>query len=309
MTGLTLTAAAAYGSIHVSMSRLSSKIFIDGGVPDETRQANERFFAHFSYPLDGQTTNPTLIAKNLKARMDANPTAPRLTEALALEEYKKIVQEISSLLPHGSVSIQVFADQNTPAPTMLTQAADRITWIPNASIKLPCTTEGLRAGQSLCQKMPLNFTLVFSQSQAAAVYEATKGAKFPVFLSPFVGRLDDRGENGMQVIENILKLYQEGDGHVETLTASVRSIEHIKYALYLKSPIITIPAKVFLQWADEGFSQPDTSYAYQQPANIKPLPYQPDVTLGKPWDSYDLHHDLTDKGLTAFWNDWTGLFS
>lgn len=291
------------------MNKLPSKIFIDGGVPGETRQANDVFQKQFTYPLDGQTTNPTLIAKNLKARMDANPTAPRLTEALALEEYKTIVREISSILPHGSVSIQVFADQHTSAAAMITQATDRITWIPNASIKLPCTTEGLKAGQSLCQQMPLNFTLVFSQSQAAAVYEATKEAKFPVFLSPFVGRLDDRGENGMQIIEHILKLYQNGDGHVETLTASVRSIEHIKYALQVKSPIVTIPAKVLLQWADEGFSQPDASYSYQPPANTQPIPYQENITLGKPWDSYNLQHDLTDKGLTAFWNDWTGLFS
>lgn len=291
------------------MNKLPSKIFIDGGVPEETRLANDTFQKYFSYPLDGQTTNPTLIAKNLKARMDNNPSAPRLTEALALEEYKKIVGEISTILPHGSVSIQVFANAQTPAKEMLTQARDRISWISNASIKLPCTTEGLKAAAVVCREMPINITLVFSQSQAAAVYEVTKGAKFPVFLSPFVGRLDDRGENGMQVVENILQLYQSGDGHVETLTASVRSIAHITYALRLTSPIVTIPAKVFVQWAGAGFPQPDADYSYLPAANLKSIPYQPDVTIGKSWESYDLRHDLTDKGLTAFWNDWNQLFT
>lgn len=291
------------------MAVQSSKIFIDGGVPEETRQANGAFQKHFGYPLDGQTTNPTLIAKNLKARTDANPASSRLTETLALEEYKNIVREIRDILPHGSVSIQVFANMQTPAKEMIAQARDRITWIENASIKIPCTKEGLKAATVVCKELPINITLAFSQSQAAAVYEATKEAKFPVFLSPFVGRLDDRGENGMQAIENILQLYRSGDNHVETLTASVRSVEHIKYALHLKSPIITIPAKVFTQWADARFPQPEPDYSYQPPANTKSIPYQPDITLGKPWDSYNLQHDLTDKGLAGFWTDWTGLFS
>ena len=62
-------------------------------------------------------------------------------------------------------------------------------------------------------------TLCFSQSQAAAVYAATKGSKEPVYVSPFVGRLDDRGDNGMQVVRNIKEMYERGDGHVRVLAA------------------------------------------------------------------------------------------
>lgn len=112
--------------------------------------------------------------------------------------------------------------------------------------------EGLKTGEA-CVEMAINITLNFSQSQAAAVYEATKGAKFPVFISPFVGRLDDKGENGMQVVDNIIKMYAAGDKHVEVLTASVRTIDHILYAFQLQSNIITIPLKVFKQWSDLGF--------------------------------------------------------
>lgn len=75
------------------------------------------------------------------------------------------------------------------------------------------------------------------------------------------------------------------------------------------SSIVTIPAKVFVQWAQAGFPQPDADYSYLPAANLKPIPYQPDVTIGKPWESYDLRHDLTDKGLAAFWGDWNQLFT
>ena len=73
------------------MQTLGSKIFIDGGVPDETRHAHEVFQKHFGYPLDGQTTNPTLIAKNLQARIKNQES--RITQEDALNEYKKIVQD------------------------------------------------------------------------------------------------------------------------------------------------------------------------------------------------------------------------
>jgi len=73
----------------------------------------------------------------------------------------------------------------------------------------------------------VNVTLCFSQDQAAAVYAATRNAKEPVYVSPFIGRLDDRGENGMDVIRNILKMYQAGDHHVHVLAASIRHLDHL----------------------------------------------------------------------------------
>lgn len=285
------------------MDKLASKIFIDGGVPEETKKANEFFQAHFGYPLDGQTTNPSLIAKNLKQRMSGR----RLTEEQALEEYKRIVQEITKILPHGSISIQVFANDSTPASDMIAQARDRIAWIPNASIKLPCTKAGLEAAEAVCQEMPINITLVFSQAQAAAVYEATKKAKHPVFISPFVGRLDDIGQAGMDVVANMLQMYKNGDGHVEVLTASLRSLDHLYYALALRSPIITLPYKVFEMWQQAGFSEPGQDFVYNRGA-LAAIPFKEDITLGKPWQEYDISHELTVKGLAAFWSDWSGLF-
>lgn len=280
------------------MNKLSSKIFIDGGSPDETREAKKLL----GY-LDGQTTNPSLIAKKLYISQSGGA---KLSEAQALDEYKRVVQEMSAIIPDGSISIQVFANQNTPAEEMLKQAWERTSWIPNHSIKFPCTMEGLKAVVQACKEMPVNITLVFSQSQAGAVYEATKNAKFPVFISPFVGRLDDRGENGMQVIENIKTMYAHGDNHVEVLTASLRGVDHILYALKLGSEIITCPFKVFKTWAEGGFQSPDSSYQY--PAGLlKPIPYREDIVLGKPWQGYDLTHDLTSTGLEKFWQDWNSL--
>ena len=283
------------------MNRLPSKIFIDGGSPTETKEASERRSVTLGFPLDGQTTNPTLIARNLVEK------SGKLTEKDALAEYKRIVREMSSVIPGGSISIQVFADEKTSAGDMLEQARERNKWIPNASIKFPATREGLKAAGKASLEMPINITLVFSQSQAAAVYEITRGAKYPIFISPFVGRLDDIGENGMEVVKNILNLYENGDGHVEVLTASVRNLDHILYALLLKSDIITIPFKIFQLWADENFRNPADDYLYNKP-ELRPIPYRADVKLGRDWQTYDLQHMLTDRGLVSFYKDWTSLF-
>lgn len=283
---------------------LPSKIFIDGGEPEETRLANEMMLKHFGKPLDGQTTNPTLIAKNLTARLEG----AKINQQQGIDEYRRIVNDISRIIPKGSISIQVFANLETGSEDMLKQARDRIHWIPNASIKFPATTEGLKAASIACQEMPINITLVFSQSQGAAVYEATKDAKYPVFISPFVGRLDDRGECGMDVVSAIAKMYKFSDHHVQTLTASVRNLDHLLYALHLKSDIITVPFKVFKLWADGAFKQPEAEYEYPNGPLTK-IPYRADIKPGQPWEKYDISHDLTKKGVETFYSDWMKLFT
>src|SRR3989338_4564805 len=296
----------------ISMNhKFPAKIFIDGGVSEETNQAKKLLGF-----LDGQTTNPSLIAKNLKSRL-GNGQPVLLTESMALEEYKRIVTEMNLIIPQGSISIQVFVDQETKAEEMLEQARTRNKWIPNASIKFPCISEGLKAAEIACLEMAINITLVFSQSQAAAVYEATKNAKYPVFISPFVGRLDDKGVNVMDVIKNILRMYQEhAEGpelaplsgvnrRVEVLTASIRNIEHIYYALKLRSDILTIPFGVFKEWADLEFKQPGESYVYPEGV-LKSIRYREDIVLGKNWQEYDLYHELTDSGVERFFSDWRG---
>lgn len=279
-------------------SILKTKIFIDGGIANETRQAKQML----GNWLDGQTTNPSLIAKQALAAFGEKIT-PQGAEAA----YRDTVQEMSSIIPQGSVSIQVFANTKTSADEMIKQARERASWIPNASIKLPCIGSGLKAAETLCTQMPLNITLVFSQSQAAGVYEATKTATYPVFVSPFVGRLYDRGEVGMDVVRNMLKLFKNGDGHVKVLTASVRSVGHIKDALASGTDIITIPFKAFQLWADTGFELPSTDFTPDY-GGTKRIPYDELTTLDKDWKEYDLNHELTDKGLAAFWEDWNSLF-
>lgn len=286
------------------MKQFPSRIFIDGGDPAETKQADAMLKKAGYRGLDGQTTNPTLIAK--RAKSDKREA---ISSAEALAYYRKTVEEMSKTIPNGTISIQVIGDPATlTTEEMIFQARDRITWIPNGIIKFPCTEKGLAAAEIFCEEGPVNITLNFSQSQAAAVYVATKThhPEKEVYISPFVGRLDDRGEKGMDVVSNILEMYRAfGDSHVGVLTASVRNLKHVQYALWLKSDIITIPFKVFKEWADQGFALPPNDFIYDAPG-LTELPYK-EISLEQDWRSYDLHHDLTDTGLTNFWNDWKSI--
>src|SRR5215468_10290896 len=164
-------------------SRAKAKILVDGGDPQETIRV-KRLVGY----VDGQTTNPTLIAKNPEVRTLVS-SGHKLSSREELDEYKKIVQSISTLVGDAGVSIEVFADFDTSGEEMLVQGREMFSWIPNAYIKYPCTREGLRAAEmSVREPMRVNMTLCFSQEQAAAVYAATKGSKAPVYVSPFVGR-------------------------------------------------------------------------------------------------------------------------
>ncbi len=280
---------------------LPSKIFIDGGDPAETKAADE-LLKKAGFPgVAGQTTNPSLIAKRFKKELGS-------TNKDLLDYYKKTVQEISRIIPNGAISIQVIGDPARPAgglttEDMLSQARDRITWIPNGVVKFPATTAGLAAAEVFCQEGPVNITLTFSQEQAAAVYVATKAHNYDVYVSPFVGRMDDRGEKGMDVVANIIEMYKKfGDGHVQVLTASVRTVQHILYALWLKSDVITIPFQLLKEWETQGFPLPPEDFIYDVPG-LTEIPYK-ELSLDVDWHEFDLHHDLTDIGLTKFWEDW-----
>jgi transaldolase len=190
---------------------------------------------------------------------------------------------------------------------MLKQGEEMFSWIPNAHIKFPISKEGLKATEQAVQKgLRVNLTLCFSQEQAAAVYAATRGAKKgDVFVSPFIGRLDDRGENGMDLITNIIRMYGQGDGHVEVLSASVRTMDHLLYALNIGSDIITAPFEILKQWGEKGLPLPDDSYCYNS-RDLKMIPFR-GIDLGKNWTDYDLSHDLTIKGMERFSADWNDL--
>lgn len=283
-------------------SQLKTRIFLDGGDPEETRSLQERLGF-----LDGQTTNPTLISKNPEAK-ERLAVGKKFTKEEIFDFYKTVIIEISGILRHGSVSIEVYADSATTAEEMLSQGREMNTWIPNAHVKYPTTTEGLKAAeQSVKERMRVNMTLVFSQAQAAAVYAATRGAtKGQVFLSPFIGRLDDRGECGMDLIANIIKMYAGGDGHVEVLTASVRSLEHLTTAIGLGSDIATVPSGVLGAWADANVPMPKSA-SYDRRGH-KEIVFE-SLRLDQPWSSFNIQHPLTDSGIQKFASDWNALIA
>lgn len=281
-----------------------TKILVDGGDPAETLRIKSLIGF-----VDGQTTNPSLIAKN-PAIQRFVASGHRLSSQEEKNEYKKIVQSISPLVGDAGVSIEVFADLGTKAEEMLAQGEEMFSWIPNAYVKYPCTHEGLRAAQMSTDKsIRVNMTLCFSQEQAAAVYAATKGSKEPVYVSPFVGRLDDQGEDGMDLVRNIKTMYERSDAHVHVLAASIRTINHLLYSFVLSAELATVPTTVLEEWAATGFPMPGQDFLYRGvDANgklLKSIPYK-ELDLDRPWESFDIAHELTTKGIQKFVTDYQG---
>lgn len=149
--------------------RLKTRIFLDGGNPGETGDAT-RILGF----LDGQTTNPTLISKNPGIRERVQRGEKFSADAL-LDFYRDVVKKVSAMVQRGSVSIEVFSDKHTKAEAMLEQGRKMFAWIPNAHIKFPTSAEGLKAASTaVSEGLRVNMTLCFAQSQAAAVYAATR---------------------------------------------------------------------------------------------------------------------------------------
>ena len=284
------------------INKPKTKLLVDGGDPNETLRIKSLIGF-----VDGQTTNPSLIAKNPEIqRLIAS--GHKLSSKEEQDEYKKIVQSISPLVGDAGVSIEVFADLGSRAEEMFAQGEEMFSWIPNAYVKYPCTHEGLRAAQMSVQKsIRVNITLCFSQEQAAAVYAATKGSREPVYVSPFVGRLDDLGEDGMDLVRNIKKMYEGGDGHVHVLAASIRSVSHLLSSFALGAELATVPSKVLSEWAATGFPMPDQGFRYKgvdvNGKALKSIPYK-ELDLNLPWESFDIAHELTTKGIQRFVADY-----
>ena len=274
--------------------RPPSKILVDGGDPEETVRIRQLLGF-----VDGQTTNPSLIAKNPEVMRLVESGHP-LSEQQEAAEYRKIVQAISPLVGDAGVSIEVFADLSTTAEQMLKQGREMFSWIPNAYIKYPCTREGLKAAQrSVAEGIQVNITLCFSQQQAAAVYAATKGSKSPVYVSPFIGRLDDAGQNGVDLITNIRRMFAKGDHHVLVLAASIRNLQHLLYSFHAGAELVTVPAKVLQQWSGEGMPLPDKNFVYA-PTGTQ-IPYE---DLEQPWEQFNIEHELTRNGIQKFVADY-----
>lgn len=192
------------------------KIFIDTADIDEIRQANELGV------LDGVTTNPSLVAKTGKP-------------------FRAVIEEICELV-NGPVSAEVIS---TESAAMLEEARDLAKIAENIVIKVPLTEDGLRATKTLSSEgIKTNVTLCFSPVQAWLAAKA--GA---TYISPFVGRLDDISHVGMELIEQILTIYNNYDFETEVLVASVRNPLHVLEATMMGAHVATIPFKVIQQLA------------------------------------------------------------
>ena len=188
--------------------------------------------------VDGVTTNPSLILKSGR-------------------DIIEVTREICALVP-GPVSAEVAA---TDAETMIAEGRALAAIAPNIAIKVPLTWDGLRACRTFADEgRMVNVTLCFSAAQALLAAKA--GA---AFISPFVGRLDDIGLDGMDLIADIRQIYDNYGFRTKILAASIRSVNHVRDAAKIGADVATVPPSVLRSLA---------------------------------------HHPLTDKGLAQFVADW-----
>jgi transaldolase len=167
--------------------------------------------------VDGVTTNPTLIAKEGRA-------------------FKDVIQEICSVVS-GPVSAEVIS---LDTEGMLREAHELASWAPNVVIKLPMTESGLEATHRLHQEgIRTNVTLIFNVAQGLMAAKA--GA---TFISPFVGRLDDIGTDGMKLVRELRQVLDHYGFSTEIIAASIRSVGHVEAAALAGAHIATIPGSL-----------------------------------------------------------------
>ena len=203
------------------------KIFMDTANVDEIKQYVDWGVVY------GVTTNPSLIAKSGRTQAE-------------------VIPEIAALVS-GPVSAEVIS---TECAGMVEEARKLAKIAENVVIKIPCIPEGLKAVKILsAEGIKTNVTLVFSMSQA--LLAARAGA---TFVSPFIGRLDDIRENGVQLVDNIVKAFKLYGIETEVIAASIRNIEHVEKVMLTGCQIATIPTKVLAQMinhklTDKGLAQ------------------------------------------------------
>lgn len=208
------------------------KFFVDSADVNEIRELNDLGL------VDGVTTNPSLIRKSGGKILDVTGQICRIVK--------------------GPVSSEVVA---TDYEGMMKQAAVLAGIADNIAIKVPATFDGLKACRALrAQGRMVNMTLCFSATQALLAAKA--GA---TFISPFAGRIDDMAEDGMEVVAEIRKIYDNYGFKTQILASSMRTVNHVKQAALIGADVATIP-----------------------PATLRAL----------------IKHPLTDKGLEAFLADW-----
>jgi len=287
-------------------SWLKTRIFLDSSDPKET----EKIMALLGF-LDGQTTNPTLVARNPQVQ-ERLIKGEKFTQNELMDFYKTTVQKISALIPNGSVSIETYVDHNTEADEILDQAKEMFTWIPNAHIKMPINKAGLIAAREAVDLgIRVNMTLCFSQDQAEGVYAATRGAcRGDVLISPFIGRLDDIGFMGTDLVENIQKMFHDltypNYNHVEVLAASLRNINDLLHVIRIGVDIATCPFKVLTSWSNDSFLRPGPAFKRNFP-KLEKIPFNQYFNFARDWYDVNISHHLTDKGIDLFSQDWNAL--
>jgi transaldolase len=196
---------------RLKTERQHMKFFIDTADTEAIRKAHERGM------VDGVTTNPTLVAREGR-------------------DFREIVDEIASFVD-GPISLEVISED---ADGMIEEARELDTWIDNAAIKIPMTWEGLKAVRVLSEEgIDTNVTLCFSPNQALLAAKA--GASF---VSPFIGRLDDIGHTGMDIVVDIKDIYDNFAFDTEIIVASIRHPHHVYRAALSGADIATIPPSV-----------------------------------------------------------------
>lgn len=189
------------------------KYFLDTANVDEIKQAAQLGI------IDGVTTNPSLIAKEGR-------------------NFEEVIKEITAIVD-GPISAEVIASK---ADEMVTEARPLAKLHPNIVIKIPMTADGIRATSILSKEgIAVNVTLVFSVTQALAAAKA--GA---AFVSPFIGRIDDMGADGMEVVKEIMTIFKQYDYQTQVIAASIRTRNHIKMAALAQADIATLPYKVLM---------------------------------------------------------------
>ena len=208
------------------------KIFADTANVEDIKQINELGI------IDGVTTNPTLVAREGK-------------------DWESVEKQICEIVD-GPVSAEVTASE---APAMVEQARVLSKWADNIVVKIPMTAEGPKAVKALSQGgTKTNVTLVFSAIQGLLAAKA--GA---TYVSPFLGRLDDIGADGVELVQKLRQIFDNYGYRTEIIAASIRNYQHVEQVALAGCDIATIPAKI----------------------------------LVKLWK-----HPLTDQGLVAFEKDW-----
>ncbi|MBM4307111.1 MAG: fructose-6-phosphate aldolase [Deltaproteobacteria bacterium] len=191
------------------------KFFIDTANPDEIRKAYEMGV------IDGVTTNPSLIAKEKR-------------------DFDSLIKEICGIIKNLPISLEVVG---LKAEEMIQEAQILSKIGENIVVKIPMTTEGLKAVKTLIsQGIKTNTTLVFSPTQALLAAKAGS-----TYISPFIGRLDDISQTGMDLIEQIMTIFSHYDFESEVIVASIRHPIHVLEAALIGADVATIPFKVIEQ--------------------------------------------------------------